>query len=143
MPIFYYHPENIVSKKLMDLTNSRGFLYDNRGVLEIKLQQQIAQAGYDLWPTFHTVLGTLAGSIVKHLGQQADALNPDDELDRLTIKLCHSSPTPWSWVKVLNGPKMNCVIGYCSTPATSPHSMSAVEMAKRGIIATNFVPSAQ
>jgi len=138
MPVFYYHPQNAVSKKLAEITNSKGFLYVNRGELELKIQKLVVEAGYDLWPTFHTVLGSLAGTIDKHL-----PMNPDDELDRHTLKLCNSSKTPWSYVKVLNGPNMSCVIGYCSTPASSPYALSNSEMARRGIIAVSHMPTAQ
>ena|SRR5215208_2999739 len=140
MPIFYYHPQNAVAKKLAELTETRGFIYDNRAVMEIKLQHQIAEAGYDLWPTFHTVLGSLAGTIEKHLMQTNKPLNPDDELDRITLKICKSSASPWSYVRVVNGPAMSCVVGYCSTPASSPFNMSAAEMAKRGLISVSHVP---
>lgn len=142
MPIFYYHPQNEVAKKLAELTNSRGFFYENRGVMEIKLQHLIAEAGYDLYPTFHTMLGSLAGTVEKHLMQTGVALNPDDELDRMTLKLCKSSSSPWSFVKVINGPQMSCCVGYCSTPASSPFAMSATEMAKRGLIPVSHMPSA-
>lgn len=139
MPIFYFHPTNTVARQLSEMSNERGFFYTNRSELEFKIQRLIGEAGYDIWPNFNTVLGTLAGNVEKHL-QQSFALDPDNPLDNQTLKLCKSSPTPWSWMKIHNGPKMSFVVGYCSTPALNPHGMSAVQMAQKGIIQTSVVP---
>jgi hypothetical protein len=142
MPIFYYHPQNKLAKQLAEMTGQKGFLYTNRNELEFKLQRQLAELGIDIWPQFHTMLGSLAGTIDKHLLQTPNALDPDNELDRHTLKLCKSSQTPWSYIKIFNGPKMSCVLGYCSTPASSPFNMSAVQMAQKGIIGVSHMPVA-
>jgi hypothetical protein len=142
MPVFYYHPTNQIAQRLAEMTRQKGFMYTNRAELEFKLQNQLAEAGYDIWSTFHTMLGSLAGTIDKHLLQSPSALDPDNELDRHTLKLCKSSKTPWSFIKVLNGNKMSFVMGYCSTPASNPFGMSALQMAQRGIISTSHMPSA-
>lgn len=135
MPVFYYHTQNELAKKLSEATNKHGFIYANRGILELTLQKEIAQIGYDIWPTFHTVLGSIAGAIDLHV-----PLNPDDELDQHTLKLIKQSRAPWCYVKVNNGPRMNTVVGYCSTGAQSPFSMGAIEMAQKGINGATYIP---
>jgi len=143
MPVFYFHPISRIPQKLAEMTGEKGFLYTNRNELEMKLQRLLAESGEDIWPTFHTMLGSLAGTVDKHLSQlPGGGLDPDNELDRHTLKLCKSSPTPWSFIKVFNGPRMSFVMGYCSTPASSPFNMSAVQMAQKGIISTSHVPVA-
>ena len=135
MPVFYFHPQNSVAKKLQEANDDgRGFLYVNRGQLEFKLQNILDKAGYDLWSSCHFVIGSLAGAIDLHI-----PLDPDVELDRHSIKLCKTKAS-WSYVKVLNGPKMSCVIGYCSSPASNPYNMTTTEMAQKGIIQAGYVP---
>jgi hypothetical protein len=136
MPVFYYHPQNVIAQRLQEMTGQRGFLYTNRSELELKLQKQLTEAGYDIWSTCHGVIGSLAGSIDLHI-----PLNPDDELDRHTLKLCKTK-TPWCFFRIVNGPKMSCVLGYCSTGAHSPFAMGSAEMAQKGIISSSFVPRA-
>lgn len=136
MSIFYFHPQNSVAKKLADLTDSKGFAYTTRAELDLKLQRLIGEIGFDLWPTFHTVIGSLAGSIDLHI-----PLDPDDELDSMAIKTCKSK-APWSYVKVLNGPKLMQVVGYCSSAAGQPYAMSVTEQAQRGLTGATFVPRA-
>ena len=136
MSVFYYHRQNIFSKKLMEMTGKHGFLYTNRGELEFRIQRELVEAGYDIWPTFHGVIGSLAGSIDLHI-----PLDPDDPLDAHTLKLCKTK-TPWCYLKINNGPQMSGVIGYCSTGAQSPFSMGNAEMAQRGIIPVSYVPRA-
>jgi len=134
MPVFYYHPRNSVGQKLQEINGSKGFLYTNRGEMELRLNRQLAEAGYDIWPTYHCVVGSLAGCVDMQI-----ALDPDDELDRHSIKLC-ATKTPWTYVKVINGPKMSCVVGYCSSSANSPFSMTNAEMAQKGIISSSYIP---
>ena len=135
MPVFYYHPQHEVPKLLAEMTRQHGFLYTNRGELEFKLQQQLIEFGYDISPRFHTVIGTLAGSIDYHI-----PLNPDNELDRHTLKLC-ASKAPWSWIKILNGPKMMFIMGYVSSAGSSPFAMGSVEMVQKGLAGSGgFVP---
>jgi hypothetical protein len=138
LPVFYYHPHDEVPKLLAEMTGVRGFLYTNRGELEFKLQQQLIEAGYDIDPRFHTVIGTLAGSIDYHI-----PLNPDDELDRHTLKLC-ASKAPWSWIKILNGPRMMMILGYVSSAGSSPYGMGAIEMVQKGLAGSGgFIPRMQ
>tara|TARA_R110000868_G_scaffold56650_7_gene175202 strand:- start:399 stop:815 length:417 start_codon:yes stop_codon:yes gene_type:complete len=135
MPYFYFHPKNSVGQKLADNQGAHAMAYTNRAELDMRLQSLIVEAGYDLWPACHTVLGSLAGPIDKTL-----PLDPDNEIDRTVMKLCKASPAPWSYVKILNGPQMSCVVGYCSTPASSPYAMTASEMAQKGIIQAEYMP---
>ncbi len=136
MSIFYFHRSNAIGQKLSEAYGSHGFVYHNRYEMELKLQKIISECGYDLWPTFHTVIGSLAGSIDIHI-----PLNPDNELDRDALKLCKNQ-TPWCFVRVANGPKMSCVVGYCSSGANNPFAMSTTEMSQKGIIKTSVVPRA-
>ncbi len=136
MPVFYYHPVNKLSKKLAEMTNQRGFLYQNRGQLELTLQKQLSELGYYIQPTFHTIIGSLNYSIDYHI-----PLNPDDELDRHAIKLCKQK-NPWNYIKVLNGQDMMFVIGYVSAGGNSPFAMGAAEMAQKGIIGASYIPRA-
>lgn len=134
MPVFYYHPVNKIPQKLSEMTNKRGFLYTNRPELEFILQRQLSEAGYDLDPRFHTIVGSLAGSINYHI-----PLNPDDELDRHSLKLCKQKSS-WSYLKVLNGKKMAFIMGYVSTMGGNPFAMTNAEMAQKGIIQTTTIP---
>lgn len=135
MAVFYYHPQNDLAKKLAEQAQQHGFMYPNRGVLELTLQKQIADLGYDIYPTFHTIIGSLNGAIDEHI-----PLNPDNELDRHTLKLCKQSRLPWCFVKVNNGPRMSGVVGFSSTGAQSPFGMGVVEMAQRGLTSASYVP---
>lgn len=136
MPIFYYHPQNIVPKKLMEMTGKRGFLYNSRGELELTLQRLLVEAGYHVTPLFHTIIGSLAGSIDYHI-----PLNPDDELDRHTLKVCEQK-APWSYIKVMNGQDMMFIMGYVSSGGNSPFSLSPTQMAQKGIIGASHIPRA-
>lgn len=135
MPIFYFHPQNKLAKRMAEMTGVKGMMYTNRGELDFKLQGLLVELGEDVWSTFHTILGSLAGPINGHI-----PLDPDIEIDRNTLKLCHSSKTPWSFVKIINGPRMSCVVGYCSTPASSPYAMGTAEMAQKGILNVSHMP---
>ena len=134
MPVFYFHKQNKLAKHLTDVANVPGFTYQGRGELDFKIQRLLSDAGYDLWPTCHSVIGSLAGSIDLHI-----PLDPDLELDRYTLKLCKTK-APWSFYKVINGPKMSGVIGYCSAGALTPFAMGTIEQAQKGITAVGFVP---
>lgn len=136
MPIFYFHPQNEIPKKLIEMTGCRGFNCVNRGELEFKLQNLFSQLDIDLWPTFHTVVGALGKKVTEFI-----TLDPDDELDRHTLKVLKSSATPWSYLKIMNGPQMNFVLGYTSIPASSPFALTAAQMAQKGIIGVSHVPS--
>ena len=104
--------------------------------MEVKIQRFIAELGYDIWPTFHTVIGSLAGAIDLHIN-----LDPDDPLDSYALKLCKNL-SPWCYIRVANGPKMSCVVGYCSSGANNPFAMSTAEMSQKGITKTSYVPRA-
>ena len=134
MSVFYYHKQNMVAQKLAEMTEVKGFVYHNRNELNLRIQKELAQAGYDIWPQCHSVIGSLAGSIDLHI-----ELNPDDELDRYTLKLCKSK-TPWCFYRIINGPKMSGVLGYCSDGALTPFAMGAAEMAQKGIISVSSMP---
>lgn len=136
MSVFYFHPQNIVAKKLADLTQVHGFQYGTRSELEFKLQGLISDAGYDLYPTFHTVISSLAGAIDLHL-----PLDPDNELDRHSLKLVKNRAS-WSSIRVVNGPRMSTCVGYVSQGAQSPIGMGTTEMAQKGIIRASYVPRA-
>lgn len=134
MPVFYYHPQNKISKQLREMTQKRGFQYNNRGELEFIFQRQLVELGHDIDRRFHTIIGTLAGSIDYHI-----PLNPDDELDRYTIKLC-AQKNPWSYIKVLNGREMMFIMGYVSSGGNSPFALGVAEMVQKGIIGATHVP---
>lgn len=134
MAIFYFHPTNSVALKLKDLANAKGFIYTNRYEMEVRLQKLIAEAGYDVWPTFHTVLGGLPGSINNHI-----PIIDDNELDNYALKLMKGN-TSWGYVRIANGPKMSTVVGYCSSGANNPFALSTTQMAQSGIIRTSVVP---
>lgn len=134
MPIFYYHRTNIIGAKLMEMTGEKSFMYQSRGELELKLQRLIGEAGYDIWSTFHTVIGGIASGIdLKY------ELDPEDPNDSYSIKLCKKD-APWYYVKVVNGTKMSCVVGYSSSCGQGPFNMSSTQMAQAGVIRTSFVP---
>lgn len=134
MPVFYYHPVNRIPQILSEMTNVRGFTYLHRGELELTIQNQLIKAGMDVDPRFHTVVGTLAGPLNYHI-----ALNPDNELDRHTLKLCKSN-TSWSYLKILNGKTMSFIMGYVSSAGGNPFGMSTVGMAQSGLIQVSHVP---
>jgi hypothetical protein len=141
LPIFYFHPQNEIPKKLAEMTRSKGFMHTNRPEFEFKLQTLFAELGIDLWPTFHTVLGSLPGTIISHMKQQPNFFDPDNEMDKHTMKVCKVSPTPWAWVKVVNGPQMNFIVGYSSMPALNPYNMTPVQAAQRGIVGVSHLPA--
>jgi len=132
--VFYFHPGNSIAKQLAESVGVKGFFYQNRGQLELRIQQLIAELGYDMWPTFHTVVGGLSGEIGERI-----PLNPDDEMDKHTLKLTKNK-VAWSWIKIINGPRMSQVIGYLSGGSASPFAMSNAEMAQKGIISASYVP---
>ena len=134
MPVFYYHPQNAIPQKLVEMTGKRGFLYSNRNELELILQRQLIDLGHGIDPRFHTIVSTLAGSIDYHL-----PLNPDDELDRHALALCKQK-SPWNYIKVLNGRDMMFIMGYVSSGGGSPFNMSATQMAQKGLIGASYVP---
>lgn len=136
MPVFYYHPQSRIPQELAGKYEKRGWIYQSRGELELTLQRQILELGYDILPTCHTVMGTMPGSIEYHL-----TLNPDDELDQHSLKLCKNK-SPWSWIKVLNGRDMMFVIGYTSSSAASPFAMGTVQQAQMGITGATMIPRA-
>lgn len=136
MSIFYFHRQNTLAKQLSEMTRMHGFQYGTRSELEFKLQGMIADAGYDLWPTFHTVISSLAGAIDLHL-----PLDPDNELDRQSLKLVKNRAS-WSSIRVVNGPKMSTCVGYVSQGAQTPIGMGTTEMAQRGIIKSSYIPRA-
>lgn len=135
--VFYYHPKNLIARKLKDLTQTKGFLYTNRAELELRLAREMSEAGFEIWPQFHTIIGSIAGGIHLHI-----PLNPDEELDRHTIKMCQSNQSPWCFLKVVNGPKMSQVVGYCSTGAHQPFGLTNTQLAQKGIISATYVPRA-
>lgn len=134
MPVFYFHRQNTLATKLIEMTGEKSFLYQSRGELEMKLQRLIGEAGYDLWPTFHTVMGGIASGIDLKF-----ELDPEDPIDNHAIKLCKKD-APWYFVKIHNGPKMSCVVGYSSSCGQGPFNMSNTQMAQAGIIRTSVVP---
>jgi hypothetical protein len=134
LPIFYYHTMNKVARDLAALTNTRGFLYSNRGELELKIQRQVAELGYDMWPTYHTVLGAMDGQLHKFF-----QFNPDDPLDNYAIKLIKKD-TAWCYVKIVNGKAVQGVVGYCSSGTANPYGLSEIQKAQAGITPVGFVP---
>lgn len=134
MSVFYFHRQNMVAKKLSEMTELHGFHYGTRAELEFKLQRMLADAGYDLYPAFHTVISSLAGAIDLHI-----PLDPDNELDRHTLKIVKNRAS-WSSIRIVNGPKMSTCIGYVSQGAQSPIGMGTTEMAQRGIIKSSYIP---
>lgn len=134
MPIFYYHPLNSLSKKLIESTRERGFLYTNRSEMEFRIQQKIADLGYDIWPSFHTVLGSLGTPIT-----QIIPLDPSDTLDSHTLRVCKLGGS-WGFIKVVNGPQMQDVVGYCSSLSGQPYNMTNAELAQKGILSATYVP---
>lgn len=134
LSVFYFHRQNKLAKQLSEMTGMHGFIYSVRSELEFKLQGMIADAGYDLYSSFHTVVSSLAGAIDLHI-----PLDPDNELDRHTLKIVKNRAS-WSSIRVVNGPKMSTCIGYVSQGAQSPIGMGTTEMAQKGILKTSYVP---
>lgn len=137
MASFYWHITNEIAQKLKEVSEVKGFLYTNRYEMELKIQKYLAEAGYDIWPTFHTVLGSLAGQITDYI-----ELNPEDPLDDHSIKLCRNNHSAWCFVRIANGPRMSTCVGWCSSGANNPFALSTTQMAQAGIIRTSFVPRA-
>lgn len=140
--VFYFHPNNTLAVQLRDLFHeqnpkdkSKGFLYATRGELDFKLQKLIGDAGYDLWPTFHSTVGPLGGpgDIITRI-----EFDPSDPLDQFAAKLCRQNMN-WAFIKIHNGPMRN-VVGYCTSSVSTPYNMGAAEMAQKGIIQTTVVP---
>lgn len=134
MAIFYYHPVNKVPQQLSEMTGKRGFTYVSRGELELTLQRQLIEAGYEIDMRFHTIISTLAGSIEYHV-----ALNPDDEFDNYTLKICKQK-APWSYIKVLNGSNMMFIMGYVSSSGASPFAYTPTQLVQKGIIGSTHFP---
>lgn len=134
MPIFYFHPQNRIPQQLAEMSRQRGFQYTNRGELDLKLQRLLVEADYYIDPRFHTIAGSLAGTIQHHI-----YMNPDDELDRHSLKLCKQN-TPWSYIKILNGKDMMFIMGYASSGGASPFTMGVTEMAQKGLIGVSHIP---
>lgn len=133
MPIFYYHPQNIVPKQLAEQTGKKGFMYSGRGQLDLTLQKLLLEAGHDVSFQFHTIVGSLGRSL-----DELIPLNPDDELDRHTLKICEQK-APWSYIKVRNGDE-SYIMGYVSSSGGAPFALSATEMAQKGIIGSSYIP---
>lgn len=134
MPIFYYHPFNQLAKDLAEADDRKSFIYQSRGELEFKLQRLLGELGYDIWSSFYTVMGSLGASINYIL-----PLNPDDPIDAQTIKICKNN-APWSFIKILNGPQLQGVVGYCSGSSVKPIALTNAEMAQKGISSATYVP---
>jgi len=134
MSIFYYHPQNKIPKQLREMTGKRGFTYISRGQLELTLQKQLLEAGHEIDMRFHTIISSLAGSIDYHI-----PLNPDDELDRYTLKICQQK-APWSYIKVLNGPQMMFIMGYVSSSGASPFAYTPTQLAQKGLLGVTHFP---
>jgi hypothetical protein len=132
--VFYWHPNNLIAQKLADCSGVKGFLYQNRPELDMKIMRLLGEAGYDLYSTFHTLIGSIGGQINERV-----ELNPDVELDRHTLKLIKNN-VAWSYCKVINGPRMSGVIGYCSSSGGNPYAMSDMQRAQAGITPVSFVP---
>lgn len=134
MAIFYYHLTNQLARDLEEVNGPRGFMFQTRGELEFKLQRQLAELGYDIWPSFYTVLGSMGASINYFI-----PLDKDDPLDAHTIAVCKNSAA-WSWIKILNGPNLNQIIGYTSMSCMKPIALTNTEMAQKGITSATYVP---
>lgn len=133
--VFYWHPHNSIAKKLAEYSEVKGFLYQNRGELEFKLARMIGDIGYDVYPQFHTVIGSIANPIDSMI-----PMNPDEVLDRHTLKLLKTK-APWSFCKVINGPTMSCVVGYCSSTGGNPYAMTDMQRVQAGLTGgASFMP---
>lgn len=137
MPFFLYHPSNKIAQKMKEVAEGDAFIYQSRPHMENILKHHMQLAGLDQNPQLYMHIGSLAGSVDKHV-----ALDPENETHNQILKFCHSqNKTPWSFVKLDNGPRMKCVIGYCNSDPKTPFLMSSVDMAQKGLLDVSHVPT--
>lgn len=137
MPFFLYHPRNKVAQILQEANEGKdGFIYRARQEMEMIIRHHMEIAKIDISPQLYMHIGSLAGPIDKHL-----PLDEENELHRLVKKSCQN-PTPWSFVKLDNGPNMRGVIGFCNSDPTQPFLMSSAQMAQKGLISATHIPTA-
>jgi len=134
MGVFVYSKTNEVAKKICEMIEAPGFTFNSRGEMDIVIMRHLSDIGNDIWPTYFTTLGSLAGSLDIHLD-----LNEDNEVEKAAKKVCSSNKS-WSYVKIQNGPRMNFVIGYCDCSPSQPFAYSNTQMAQKGLIQTTHLP---
>lgn len=136
MAYFLFHRQNAIAQKLQEANEGvEGFVYRARQEMEQILRHLMQVAEIDIDPRLYMHIGSLAGPIDKHL-----PLDPNNELHAQILKVCRNK-NPWSFVKLDNGPKLKCVIGYCNSDPSQPFLMTSAQMAQKGLINTSFVPS--
>jgi len=90
--------------------------------------------GLDIYPTAHCIIGSLAGSLDVHM-----ALSDDIDIERTAKKHCHPNKA-WSYVKLMNGPRMSFVIGYSDADAIQPYAYTKAQLVQKGITNSTFIP---
>lgn len=111
-----------------------GFIYRSRPEMEMTIRHHMQVADIDESPQIYMHIGSLAGSIDKHM-----PLDMNNELHRKVQKICQNK-NPWSFVKLDNGPKMKQVIGYCNSDPKQPFLLTSAQMAQRGLIQSSHIP---
>lgn len=137
MTIFFYHPINEISQKIVKACGVDSFTYVNRGQMELILKHHMKEAGIDIDPQFHCQLGSLAGTVEDHM--QLDFEN--NEVHKLAHKIIASNKTPWSYVKLNNGRQMRSVVGYCNSDPSVPFLHTNAQMAQLGLTDSTFIPT--
>lgn len=139
MPVFIYHPLNTIGKKLKEAYEEDGFTYIARPHLEEILKDKMLKAGIEVAPQFYCHLGPMAYQSLFEMVNKNIDLDPDNKTHKQILN-SFKMQKPWAFVKLNNGPKMKCVIGYCDSDPTTPFLMTNAQMAQKGIIQTSFVP---
>jgi len=134
MGVFVYSKTQEVAKSICEMIEAPGFIFSSRGEMDLVILRHLSDVGKDIWPTYFTTLGSLAGSLDIHM-----ELNEDDEVERAAKKMC-ATKKAWSYVKIQNGPRMNFVIGYSDCSPASPFAYSNTQMAQKGLIQTTVMP---
>lgn len=139
MPVFLYHPQNAIGKKLKEAFEEDGFIYMARPHMEAILKDKIAKAGIDITPGFYMHLGPMSGLSLYETINKYMELDPDNAMHKQIINH-FKQKKEWAFVKLNNGPKMKCVIGYCNSDPSTPFLMTSAQQAQAGIINSTFVP---
>lgn len=139
MPFFLYHPNNKIARKLVEANDGKdAFAYRARAEMEAIIRQHMQLAELEIDPRLYMHIGSLAGNVDKHVLLDAD--NPVHEQIR---KVCDNQKAgAWSFVKLDNGPRMKCVIGYCNSDPSTPFLLTKAQMSQKGLIQTTHVPVA-
>ena len=140
MSVFIYHPTNKIAVMLKEFFEEEAFMYANRAYLDQEIKDRMTKAGLDIWQNMYVHIGSMSAPALHDIvnaNMKIDLENP------IHKQIVHHFKTksPWSFVKVLNGPN-SFVVGYCNSDPSVPFLMGAVQQAQSGLIDTSFVPRA-